>query len=217
MTCVVPIVEGHGEIDAVPALLHRIRDECRVSAWLQVEPPIRIKSGSLLNDDAYFRKHILLAAAKAAQKKDGNRWVLILLDCEDACPAELGPRLLERAQAVRPDVDYLIALAYREYESWFLAAAASLRGECGLPGDLVPPADIDHIRDAKGWLNKRMSETYDPIIHQCKFTRAFDLRQARAASRSFDRLYRKAATLLGASADPVNCGVQGNHSPAGGV
>jgi hypothetical protein len=194
--CIVPIVEGHGEIDAVPALLRRIREECGASAWLEVEPPIRVKSASLINDCTYFQRYIQLAAAKAAQKKSGRSWVLILLDCEDDCPAQLGPLLLERAQAVRSDVDYVVALAYREYESWFLAAAVSLRGKYGLPGDLVPPADIDRIRDAKGWLSRHMSGTYNPSDDQCKFTHAFDLQQARAASRSFDRLYRKTADML---------------------
>jgi hypothetical protein len=100
-------------------LLRRIREECGVSAWLEVELPIHVKSASLRNDHAYFRKYILLAAAKAAQRNGGTGWVLILLDCEDECPDQLGPLLLKRAQAVRSDVDYVVALAYREYESWF--------------------------------------------------------------------------------------------------
>ena len=38
-----------------------------------------------------------------------------------------------RAAAVRGDVTITVALAYREYETWFLAAANSLRGVGGLP------------------------------------------------------------------------------------
>lgn len=147
----------------------------------------------MINDSDYFHKQVSLAAAKAAQS-DG--WVLILLDCEDDCPRNLGPSLLARARSVRNDVDYVVALAYREYESWFLTAAVSLRGKRGLPDDLEVPANVDAIRDAKGWLRERMSEAYDPVLHQLEFTRAFNLRQARA-SRSFDRLYRKIAKMLG--------------------
>ena len=45
---------------------------------LHVNPPIRVKSGSFLNDQDYFRKHVTLATAKAAE---GDGSVLILLDC----------------------------------------------------------------------------------------------------------------------------------------
>lgn len=136
MPYIAPIVEGHGEVEAVPALLHRIAQGETQNITLRVNSPIRVKAGSFLNNDTYFRKQIILAAAKAAQ---ANGFVLILLDCEDDCPATLGPSILSRARAIREDVDYLVVLAYREYESWFLAAARSLRGVRGLPEDLEPP------------------------------------------------------------------------------
>lgn len=135
MPYIAPIVEGHGEVEAVPALLHRIALEAPNHA-LRVNAPIRVKAGSFLNDGTYFRKQIILAAAKAAQAAG---FVLIILDCEDHCPATLGPSLLERARTIRNDVSYLVVLAYREYESWFLAAARSLRGMRGLAEDLDPP------------------------------------------------------------------------------
>ena len=95
MRYVAPIVEGHGEVEALPALLHRIATLAAVEGTLRVNPPIRVKSGSFLHDHDYFSKQIALAAAKAAQ---GGGAVLILLDCEDDCPATLGPDLLRRAQ-----------------------------------------------------------------------------------------------------------------------
>ncbi len=186
MVFVVPIVEGSGEIDALPALLHRIRIARQVQSQLDVNPPIRVKSGSFLNDPPYFERYLQLAAAKAAQRQGS---ILILLDCEDSCPAELGPKLLRDATALRPDVPSFVALAWREYETWFLAAARSLRGLDGLPADLVPPANPEHFRDAKGWLGDRMPGRYDPIRHQSRFSKRMDLDAARTA-QSFDRLYR---------------------------
>ena len=126
-----------------------------------------------------------MAAAKAAQEAHGQ--VLILLDCEDDCPALLGPDLLCRARAVRADVAVGVFLAHREYETWFVAAAGSLQGVCGLPADLAPPGDPERYRDAKGWLSDRMPRPYDPIMHQLEFTRRFDLDQA-SSNRSFHRL-----------------------------
>lgn len=192
MPFIAPIVEGHGEIDALPALLYRIGKSLASESVLQINPPIRVKFGSFLNKQDDFRRYVELAALKAAAQ---NGSVLILLDCDDDCPATLGPRLLRDAVSVRHDIPMFVALAYREYETWFLAAAHSLRGSAGLPDDLDPPADFDRLRDAKGWLGQRMPAGYDSIRHQLALTRRMDLEQARS-SQSIDRLYRHVARLL---------------------
>jgi hypothetical protein len=192
MRYIASIVEGHGEVEALPALLHRIARLSPFTGVLLVNPPLRVKSGSFFNDHDYFHKQVTLATAKAAEV---NGSVLILLDCEDDCPATLGPKLLRRAQAVRANVNILVALAYREYETWFLTAARSMRGLRGLPPDIEPPEAAESIRDAKGWLSARMNVAYDPVIHQLEFTRKFDLEAARA-NRSFDRLCHRIHSFL---------------------
>jgi hypothetical protein len=186
------VVEGHGEVEALPALIRRIAESVGFAGDLRVNPPIRVKSGSFLNDEDYFRKYVTLASGKAVANGGS---LLILLDCEDACPATLGPALLQRAQAVRVGIDVFVALAYREYETWFISAAPSLRGRRGLSQDLKTPQDVEQIRNAKGWLGDRMNVRYDPVVHQLEFTKEFDLRLARA-SRSFDRLYRRIQSFL---------------------
>ncbi len=188
----VPIVEGQGECQAVPALLHRIAQDSGYSGVLRVNPPIRVKAGSFLNDEDYFSKYVRLAGAKAAQ---GHGSILVLLDCEDDCPARVGPDLLRRVRAVRSDVATLVVLAQREYESWFLSAVRSLRGCSGLAADLDPPPVPERIRDAKGWLSANMEAPYDPVVHQIEFTRTFDLESA-SANRSFDRLRHRLRSLL---------------------
>ena len=184
---IVPIVEGHGEVEALPVLIRRIFAAFRAGVSPVVNPPSRVKAGSFLNDRDYFHKYVALAAAKASQ---GDGLVLILLDCEDDCPGTLGPRLLANAQAVRADIKCAVALAHREYETWFLAAATSLRSCAGLPSELDPPANPESIRGAKEWLSKQMSRPYDPIIHQSRLTARFDLHQARAVP-SFDRFIQR--------------------------
>ena len=192
MIVFVPIVEGQGEVQAVPNLLYRIAQTVQPAATIRVNPPLRVKASSFLHDAAYFHRQMTLASAKAAQSQ-GH--VLILLDCEDDCPAVIGPALLRRAQAVRPDVSMLVCLISREYETWFMTAAQSLRGCCGLAADLTPPANPAAVRGAKEWLSRRMPYPYDPIVHQLDLTRAFDLQQAQA-NQSFQRLVRKLQALL---------------------
>lgn len=183
---IAPIVEGHGEVHSVRGLLLRIASTVDLGMVPTVNSPIRVKSGSFLNDEDYFRRHVMLASAKAEEYRG---FVLILLDCDDYCPAQLGPDLLRRSREVRRDVPIVVALAHREYETWFLSAAVSLRGKCGLPGDLDPPASPEAIRDAKGWLSGRMPNRYDPVTHQPSLTNSFDLCEA-AKNPSFRRLLR---------------------------
>ncbi len=98
---------------------------------------------------------------------------MILADSDDDPPCLLGPELLKKAMQIRPDVPIGVALAQREFESWFLAAAQSLQGKRSLPKDLEPPPEPEAIRNAKQWLDGRMgtqgySETVDqPGSHGC--------------------------------------------------
>lgn len=185
-TPIISIVEGHGEVEALPVLIRRVFTERVGQMPPPVNPPIRIKSGSFLKDASYFEKYIALAAAKAAQA-DGR--VLILLDCEDDCPATLGPDLLERARALRADIPFVVVLAYREYETWFLAAADSLAGKFLNEGTQAPSFP-EGIRGAKEWLTRNRKSPYDPIAHQAAFSAHFDF-EAALAIPSFSRFMTK--------------------------
>ncbi|MFO1328492.1 MAG: DUF4276 family protein [Rubrivivax sp.] len=196
MTFFVPIVEGVGETLAVERLLWRIARLASPTAVIRVNQPIRVKSGSFLNDRRERDRHVQLAAAKARQ---GSGVILVLLDSEDQCPAQLGPALLGQVQASAAGVRCMVALAHREYETWFIAAVESLRGVEGLDLGAMAPADPEAPRDAKGWLGRLLPHRYDPVTHQLAFTSQFDLGAARRVP-SFDRLCRKVAQLLEQSA-----------------
>lgn len=190
---IAPIVEGHGEVQAVPILLQRVLRELRTDSMLRLNPPLRVKPASFLTDDDYFARHLELAARKAKPHTRGS--VLILLDCDDDCAAEVGVKLVAKAVAVRGDVPVTVAMAYREYETWFLAAARSLRGMAGLPTDLEPPPAPESIRDAKGWLDMNMPSGYNPPNDQPAFTQVFSFEEAASVS-SFARLRRKLHQLF---------------------
>lgn len=190
---IAPIVEGKGEVEAVPKLLQRLYRQGRRHGFLRVNPAIRIKAGSFLSDEDYFRRYVELASRKAQGQPRGH--VLILLDCEDDCAGKLGPRLLARARKVHPEIPFTVILAHREFETWFLAAASSLRSVGGLPADLEAPTDSEAIRGAKEWLAARMPNGYDAPNHQPLFTEFFSFAQA-AAVPSFARLQRKAQDLF---------------------
>lgn len=186
-----PIVEGHGEQEALPILLRRLCGEIRPDLWADINPPIRVKSANFINDPDYFYKYLSMAANKARQA--GNGAVLILLDCEDDCPKELGLRLLSQARKLRPDVRIIVVLAYREFETWFLASVHSLV-QCGLlPNGTKVPNNPEGIRDAKGWLKERRS--YKETDDQPTFTARFSFDEASSIS-SFRYLRRKIEEIL---------------------
>jgi hypothetical protein len=122
--------------------------------------------------------------------------VLVLLDADDDCPAQLGPRLL--TWAGRGNLPVSVVLAKVEFEAWFLAAAASIAGHRGLCEPLVPPADPEAVHDAKGWLSRNMLEgrRYSETLDQPALAAMFDLDQARRAD-SFDKFHREVRRLLG--------------------
>jgi hypothetical protein len=186
MTAVVAIVEGDGEVAALPVLLRRL------SAWLtpgltvNVRTPIRVHKDRFLNRPEEFSRHLQLAAKKCG---DGG-WVLILLDADDDCPAVRGAAIAADARRVIAHRRFAIVLANREYEAWFIAASDSLNGHRGFvsrPGD--ERVDAETPRDAKGWLKERMnSRSYGETTDQPAFSACFDLMQARQRSRSFRKL-----------------------------
>jgi hypothetical protein len=186
------VVEGHGEVQAVPILFRRIGSDIDPSANLQIMQPIRRPRDSLVNKPDELKRAVELAALKARPRGG----VFVLLDSDDDCPAELAPSLLDQAKSAGMGLPVSVILPQKEFEGWFLVAAESLRGKRGLPLDLAPPRDPEQIRAAKGWLRERMpGRVYSETIDQPALAAIFDLNQARAA-KSFDKCYRELRLLI---------------------
>ena len=188
---IVPIVEGHGEVDAVPILLRRIAAAVRPAAAVDVLSPMRINRSKIVKPQELER-----AVELAARRTGADGRILILLDADDDCPARLAPELLQRARAARTDRAIRVVLAKTEYEAWFLAAAGSIAGQQDIAADAAP-ADPEAVRGAKEWLARRMppGQPYRPTQHQAELTKLFDLDAARSAP-SFDKLWRDVTALL---------------------
>lgn len=162
----------------------------------EIPPALRVARSKLVKEEE-IRRSVELMARKVGERQP----ILVVLDADDDCPAELGPRILRWAVATRGDRAIAVVVAKREFESWFVQAARSLRGMRGMPAELTPPADPEAVRDAKGWLRKSMG-TYSPTTDQPALAALFDLEEARASS-SFDKLVRDLARLLGRPCPPT--------------
>lgn len=186
MTEVSTIVEGDGEVAAVPVLLRRIALWKTPDAYVNVLPPIRVYKDRFLNRPDEFNRHLKLAAAKSGDQG----WVLVLLDADDDCPATKGAEIAALASAVVPHRRLAVVLANREYEAWFIAAAESLHGSRTF-GWKSKDADTaaETPRNAKGWMRERMeSGAYRETTDQPAFSALMDLQQAFDRSRSFRKL-----------------------------
>jgi len=186
------IVEGHGEVEAVPVLIRRLVSEVDPSISVRIPAPLRIPKGRLVKEGE-LEKAVALIARKVAPAGA----ILVLLDSDEDCPATLGPNLLARAWNARSDLPVAVVLAKQEYEAWFLAAASSLRGQRRLRADLAAPAEPEAIRGAKEWLSARMTGNFSYVetLDQPALTQIFDLEQARQTD-SFDKCRREVEKLI---------------------
>ena len=191
MRRIVAIVEGDGEVEAVPALIRRIHVEVSAGVPLEVGRPVRVPRDRLLKDGE-LERYLGLAANVAGA--DGR--ILVLLDANGDCPADLAPDILRRTRTARPDRRIEVVLAKCEYESWFIATIDSLRGARGIAPDAGVPPDPESIRGAKEWLRGRMGGRYSPTADQTALTTRFDMASARRRSRSFDKMWRAVSALL---------------------
>lgn len=179
------IVEGDGEVDALPVLLRRLADWRTPDRYPQPLRPIRVRRDRFLNREQEFSRHLQLAAKKCG----GDGWILILFDADDDCPAELGPMTLERARTCIPYRPISVVLANREYEAWFIASAPSLDGCRGFVYEPTDRIDAEVPRNAKGWIEAHLqSQSYGEMTDQPAFSAKMDLQLAYENSRSFRKL-----------------------------
>jgi hypothetical protein len=187
MVQVVSIVEGDGEVQALPILLRRLNARLTPECVANIHTPIRVHRDRFIRKPEEFTRILQLASKKCLDRG----WILILLDADDDCPVEMAEELLQRARAVIPHRTVSVVLANREFEAWFLAAARSLHGCRGFHwiGDRDSLDGSETVRNAKGRMAERMGGAgYHETTDQPKFAHAFDLDLAHANSRSFRKL-----------------------------
>ena len=193
MPKIIPIIEGQGEIEAVPTLLYKILHDLQQWQW-QIGKPFRANSLGRL------KKYLTSLLRKASNRKDCGA-ILILLDLDDGCAVDTAKQLVDEVRKLKLAQPVAIVFAVREYEAWFLASLPTIIGHYSLPSDLIYEGDIESKRDVKGWFAQRMgpSKRYNPTTHQKLFTSLIDIELAYENSRSFRRLYHAIEQLLEAA------------------
>lgn len=191
---VAPIVEGHGECEAVRTLLQRIWHEMLHGEHIDVLRPIREPRAKIIRQDTLSKK-IDLAARKLSQNTvPGDRnLIFILLDADKDLPCILAPQILERAVQSRSDMDLICVIANPEYETWFVGACESLRDFLHFESHDVP-RHPEQSKSRKAWIEnhfKLKNAVYSETIDQPRMTAKMDLSLCRKRCPSFDKLCRE--------------------------
>lgn len=192
---IVPIVEGDGEVEAVPVLLRRLLEE-RQEWGVRVAKPKNARGITNLARDVRQVERFLRYAATVP----GASAILVLVDSDSDCPMERALSFALCAEALDLPLPVAIAVAKCEYEAWFLASVETLAGRPlkskgghergGIIAGAAFEADPEGVRDAKGRLSDLMPANcaYKETLDQAPLTQIMDLEPVRNRSRSFRRM-----------------------------
>ncbi|EPX58789.1 hypothetical protein D187_003504 [Cystobacter fuscus DSM 2262] len=190
MNRLVCIVEGHGEVEAIPSLCYLVMGHLGVTGWFVDKEPIRqprseFVDGRPLGPKRPARDEGLIRAMKLVRSRKAQA-ALLLCDEDDDCAATWGPDASERMRKLLPNS--LAVMAVREYETWLLLARGMI--DLGSLGIYKP----EKIRDAKKAM-RLLVPGYLPTTHQLSETRGIDVAFLRSQSRSFDKFVRSIEML----------------------
>ena len=191
---VAPIVEGQGDVEALPLLLRRISTAFCPGTSIEVFKPIRQPASSLVKaDDDCLKNAVELAAGKLAGNRHATamKLILIFIDAEGRCAAHFGPELKRRAREHASHLDIASVVAVDEFETWFVAAAASLTKYLNVNLTDIPD-NPEESRSKTKWIEDRFHRPpYKKTTHQSKLSATMDMDICRLRAPSFDKLCRE--------------------------
>lgn len=187
MPVIASVVEGYGEVSALPLLVRRVAFEVYDIAALEISKPHRVPRNQMTSQT--LRHAVEMQSARVS----GGGGVLVLADSDDDEPSELEARLRKEAGAGKVG----ICIAVREFEAWFLASIRALREHRSVRDDAIYIGDPEKRRDAKGELSSLMVEKYRETIHQPAFSALIDIPSSRECP-SFAAFVATVGSLLDA-------------------
>jgi hypothetical protein len=203
---IVPIVEGHGEVLAVPRLLRRWFEYRRFTNFETPDLAIRARGSGALKCAYDHQRGIGLEHYIGLALGSRPSGILVVLDADQECLERskkalppLGPELQQRAQAAAPHVPVSVVVANREFEAWVIASLPSLAKHMILNDDAVKrlaatdPETLPGCKKAMGrLLGRKYSESADQpdLADHLSFTK-----RTRRRAPSYDKLLRELEAL----------------------
>lgn len=173
---IVPIVEGHGDVSAIPTLLNLIVPAARVLR------AVRLPRGKFAKEGELER---MVAIAQSGFDAADRGLILVVLDADEDCAANLGPNLFERLKPVSAPHRCYVAIAVHEFESWI----------CGGHPD-IDRTDPEAAGRPKDQIRAINGGRYSESVDQKKFTARIDVKRLLNRSPSFKRLHDSLRTMV---------------------
>ena len=206
------LVEGDGDVQAVPALVSRLLEKHGGIDVLFPDNPMKV--GDLFGLVKQGNAGEWLRFVRVASKRPNLAGIILLLDgdCDDKvvrtssgeklfCAATIAEFLALQAQAVGAGSLFSLAVVFarQEYESWLIAGHSEpdLRLKPGvalLTGNLE-----DAPRSAKEWLVRNRRDGYKPTRHQKSLTSTLNFDLLAPRMRSFRRLENAVQQIIAAT------------------
>jgi hypothetical protein len=196
---IVTIVEGPGEVEALPILLRRIFEE-KQKYQFNIQKPINAHGlGNLTKRDGF--ENFL----KVALKRPSCDAILVLIDADVECARDIAKDMANRALIHNPHTATAVVAAKYRYENWFLASLETLSSKRGLISELPTIIDPEGISNPKNWLTKHKDQgrIYKETLDQAPMSQLIDINLAQERSRSFRRLVNAVGELL----DSISSGI----------
>lgn len=185
MMRVAAIVEGYGDVHAIPTLISRTGVE--FDTPMIAPDPIKAGEWKKVRKVGELERYLELAYRRSWDK------VVLIMDLEDDCCAQEMGIATARINAWRGNrqVDVGLVFLVKEYESIFLSCIEDIvDGHNGLE---VP--DPESIRDAKGKLKQITGRRYKETIDQEGYTHLINLGHLAQRSRCYRKLVKELTGL----------------------
>lgn len=128
------------------------------------------------------------------ERTDLRRLLLVIIDTEgEECPKRIAADRIAWIREVRSDAVTEVAFVMPNpmFETWFAAAADSLKGKNDLPGDLPKLEDPERDGLGKKWVKKHLPRKYKETVDQPRLVACMSLTECGDFSRSFRKLVKE--------------------------
>lgn len=201
MPKIVPIVEGPGDVTAVPKLLMKILHS--LGRWeFQIAPAKNAHGCGNLTKQNGLERFVELSRSEVDCAA-----VIILIDADTGCAKEIATGFSKRLAGMGMPCSIATVVAKCEYEAWFLASLPTIAGKelDGRPGIVDGTAcdrNVESIVGVKAWLSRKLvghpNRIYKETVDQAPMTSLIDIALARRNSRSFRRLCHAVEEIVAA-------------------
>lgn len=205
---IICVVEGQGEVHAVPRLVNRMLKELRRDRRLAADPTrvLCTKDGDRIAApfDEARKLGIEWWVRRAAREKPAG--ILVVVDAEERCVARgidagaYARELRDRAAPHAGAIPLAVAVPHHEFEAWYLADFHSLRAHGYFPPDSQFPRwrEPERMSDCKGVLTDLIGIRYRETVHQKYFANLVSLplrAPIRRRSPTYEGMFEAVRTL----------------------